>query len=73
MEDGAFTAGAVEVLLRAVEQERGLKQFALNQPLRVVITGTAVGAGIYETAELLGRAETCARILHAETSWQREV
>ena len=71
--DASFTAAAVESLLRTLEQERGLKQFALNQPLRVVITGTAVGAGIYETAEILGRSETCARILRAETSWQREV
>ena len=67
-----FTAGSVETLLRVLEEERGLKQFALNQPLRVVVTGTAVGAGIYETVELLGRDETCSRILRAETSWQRE-
>ena len=73
MEEGSFNAPAVESLLRAFEQERGMKQFALNQPLRVVVTGTAVGAGIYETVELLGRDETCARILRAETTWQREV
>ena len=72
MEDGAFTAGAAEALLRALEEERGMKQFALNQPLRVVVTGTAVGAGIYETVELLGRNETCSRILRAETSWRHE-
>ena len=73
MEAGSFAAGTVETLLRTLEQERGMKQFALNQPLRVVLTGIAVGAGIYETAELLGQAETCSRIRRAETAWPREV
>jgi len=37
----------------------------LNQPVRVAVTGTAVGAGLYETMALLGRERVLRRLEQA--------
>lgn len=59
------TAAAVEEAIHAVEEANGIKQGHLNQPLRVAVTGTTVGASMAETVEVLGKEETCARIARA--------
>jgi len=60
-----FSASSVEKLIRGVEVENGIGEGKLNQPVRVAITGTAVGAGIYETIVLLGRDRALSRINYA--------
>ena len=37
-------------------------QGKLNQPLRAAVTGVGIGAGIYETLELLGKDLSMARL-----------
>lgn len=56
------TPDAVEGLIRGVEKESGLGEFALNQPLRVAVTGSSVGAGMYETVCIIGLADSAKRI-----------
>ena len=58
----SFTAGEIEQAIRAVETAHGIGQGKLNQPLRIAITGIPVGAGVYETAEILGAASCISRI-----------
>ena len=57
-----FDAAHIETALRDVEAKLELKQFALNQPLRVALTGIAVGADMYETVVILGKEETLTRM-----------
>lgn len=57
-----FTAANIEGAIQAACDKVGLAQGKLNQPLRVAITGSGIGAGIYETAELLGRERSLARL-----------
>ena len=59
------SCSAVENLLRNTESEFELKEFALNQPFRLCATGLTVGAGMYETAVLIGCAECAGRIRSA--------
>jgi glutamyl-tRNA synthetase len=53
-----FSAADLEAAVEAVAAEFGLGHGKLNQPLRAAVTGTGIGAGIFETMELLGR-ECC--------------
>ena len=57
------SSSAIETAIREVEAQHGIAQGKLNQPLRIAVTGVTVGAGIYETAEILGPA-SCARRIH---------
>ena len=57
-----FTAAAIEEALNAQTDKSGLGHGKLNQPLRAAITGVGIGAGIYETAEILGRSKTLERM-----------
>ena len=63
--DAPESAAAVESAIRSVETVYGIQQGKLNQPLRVALTGITVGAGMYETAELLGASKCGARIRRA--------
>ncbi len=58
----AFDAATVEQAVEAVCGEVELAHGKLNQPLRAAITGTGIGAGIYETAELIGRERVLRRL-----------
>lgn len=58
--DKASGAAAIENAIRETEAQYGIAQGKLNQPLRVALTGTTVGAGVYETAEILG-LDSCVR------------
>lgn len=65
MKADGFTAAAVEAAIHGCTAACGVQQGKLNQPLRAAVTGTTVGAGIYETIELLGRDRALARLKHA--------
>jgi len=60
-----FTAATIEAVIHGITAACGIQQGKLNQPLRVAVTGTTVGAGIYETIELLGKGRTLPRLEHA--------
>jgi glutamyl-tRNA synthetase len=57
-----FADAAIEQAIREVETARGMKEGKLNQPMRVAITGQTIGAGVYETAALLGKDRVIGRI-----------
>lgn len=60
-----FTAAAVESVVEEVAAKYGIPHGKLNQPLRAAVTGTNVGAGIFETVELIGCGRTCKRLRDA--------
>lgn len=62
LDRAVFSAESIERALRQTEQERGVPHGKLNQPVRVALTGCARGAGLYETAVLLGRERTLRRL-----------
>ena len=55
----------LEAAVNALAENSGLGHGKLNQPLRVATTGTAIGAGIFETLEIIGRDKTLNRLNHA--------
>lgn len=57
-----WTAAALEQIVRDVAERTGLKLGKLAQPLRAALTGSTVSPPIFEVAEILGRAETLARL-----------
>jgi len=57
-----FDVEHVETALRGVVEREGVKPKAVFQPVRVALAGTTVSPGIFETAVVLGRAETLRRI-----------
>jgi glutamyl/glutaminyl-tRNA synthetase len=57
-----FNPDFVQKSIREAEGLNGIPEGKLNQPLRIVLTGQTTGAGIYETAELLGREKTLNRL-----------
>ncbi len=57
-----FDAAALEALLRDYVAERGVKLGQVIHALRVAVTGKAVGFGMFETLEILGRESCLARI-----------
>ena len=59
------SAPEIESAIRETETHYGIAQGKLNQPLRVALTGVTVGAGVYETAEILGPASCVRRIARA--------
>lgn len=63
-----FTVEAVDVALRALVAERGVKAKDVFQPLRVALAGTAISPGVFESAAALGREETLRRIDRALAS-----
>ncbi len=67
--DSEFTSAAIEAVIRSVTDAAGLRPGSLNQPVRVAVTGRTIGAGIYETLEVLGRDRACARLEHAVRTW----
>lgn len=57
-----FETDAVDVALRGLVAERGVKAKDVFQPLRVALAGTAVSPGVFESAAALGRDETLRRV-----------
>ncbi len=60
-----FDAASIETAVAAAAEEAGLGHGKLNQPLRAAVTGTGIGAGIYETLEILGREKAVRRLQYA--------
>lgn len=57
-----FDAASLESLLQEFVQSEGIKVGDVIHALRVAVTGKAVGFGMYETLEILGREHCVARI-----------
>jgi glutamyl-tRNA synthetase len=57
-----FSAEGIETALKAVCERLGVKPRQAFQPIRVAVTGSKVSPGLYESLELLGKAESLARI-----------
>jgi glutamyl-tRNA synthetase len=62
---GDYTEAAIEKHIRETEREAGLGEGKLNQPVRVAVSGSTIGAGLYEIMSLLGRDRVLARLDHA--------
>ncbi|MDR0881134.1 MAG: glutamate--tRNA ligase [Candidatus Adiutrix sp.] len=58
----ALTAEDFENLLRRLAEARGVKLGAIAQPLRVALTGQTASPGLFEILEILGPAQTQARL-----------
>ena len=65
LQGAEFTPGSVETAIHETTEACGIRQGKLNQPLRVAVTGTTVGPGIYETMAVLGSERVRRRIQHA--------
>jgi len=57
-----FTAEPIERELRALADRLQLKPREAFQPIRIAVTGSKVSPGLFESLELLGRAETLRRL-----------
>jgi glutamyl-tRNA synthetase len=57
-----FAAPAIETALRAMCDRLGVKPREGLQPVRIAVTGSKVSPGLFESLELLGRAEALARL-----------
>ncbi len=57
-----FEPPALEALLRDFVQERGIKTGQIIHPLRVAVTGKAIGMGLFDTLAILGRQRCLSRI-----------
>jgi glutamyl-tRNA synthetase len=62
LETATFEPKALEELVQRFAESEGVDRGKINQPLRVAVTGKAVGFGTYETLALLGRERCLARI-----------
>ena len=60
-----FSADRIESALREMAARLELKPREAFQPVRVAVTGSKVSPGLFESIELLGRAETLARLAAA--------
>ncbi len=63
--DCEFNAGAIEAAIHRTTEALEIKQGKLNLPIRVAVTGTNIGAGLYEVMELLGKERVRARLAKA--------
>ena len=61
----AFDAAELEVLLQRFIETEGIKIGDVIHAVRVAVTGKAVGFGMFETLEILGRERCLARIERA--------
>jgi glutamyl-tRNA synthetase len=60
-----WSAEQIEIALKTVCDELGVKPRQAFQPVRVAVTGSNVSPGLYESLELLGKDESLARINRA--------
>jgi glutamyl-tRNA synthetase len=61
---------AMEPVMRALAEQKGVGAGKLLQPLRVALVGSSASPGIFEVMALLGRERTLARIARAEAHLQ---
>ncbi len=57
-----FTAGQIETALKELCERLELKPRQAFAPIRVAVTGSKVSPGLYESLELLGKAESLSRV-----------
>jgi glutamyl-tRNA synthetase len=57
-----FEAAAIEAALRELAERLGLKPRQAFRPIRLALTGSEVSPGLFESLEVLGKAESIARI-----------
>jgi glutamyl-tRNA synthetase len=60
-----FSYTAIHDAISQAEKLLGVGEGKLNQFIRVAVTGTTIGAGIYETMAILGATRSLARLDHA--------
>jgi glutamyl-tRNA synthetase len=63
----AWTPDAMESLVRAMADEKGLGLGKVAQPLRAALTGSNVSPGVFEIMEILGREESLERLSRVST------
>ena len=63
-ETDPFDAAHLETTLKDFVEKRGIKIGQIIHALRVAVTGKAVGFGMFETLEILGRDRSISRIDH---------
>lgn len=61
----AFSVNSAETAMRAMAEESGVGFGVLVHPARLAVTGVTVGAGLFETMEVLGRDACVARLRRA--------
>lgn len=57
-----FTVATTEDAFKKVLEDLGIKSSELVHPVRVALTGSTVGVGLFEIMELLGQERTCCRL-----------
>ena len=57
-----FEHAALDLAVRGLAEQREIKAGVLIHAIRVALTGTMVGAGLFEILELFGRQRTLARL-----------
>jgi glutamyl-tRNA synthetase len=62
---GEWTTASIETALRALAERLELKPRKAFQPIRAAVTGTLVSPPLFESMEILGRADTLARLRRA--------
>ena len=62
----AFTAASTEQALRAFGEAQNIGIGAMVHPVRVAVSGSGEGPGLFEMLALLGRKRVCARLRGAE-------
>ena len=60
-----FSERKIEQAIHETERALELPEGKLNLPIRVAVTGSSRGAGIYETMELLGKERVLRRLDYA--------
>jgi glutamyl-tRNA synthetase len=63
-----WAAPVLEEELRALADELGQKPRQAFQPIRLAITGSKISPGLFESLELLGKAESLRRLRAAAAS-----
>jgi len=64
----SFEAASAEKAFRDLVQELGIKASDLVHPVRVALTGRAVGPGLFETMAVLGKEKTVKRLTETFTA-----
>jgi glutamyl-tRNA synthetase len=65
LDDGPWAADALKERIAAVGEGLGLKLSKAQAPVRVAVTGRAVGPPLFESLEVLGRARALGRLRSA--------
>ena len=63
--DDAFTEASTEAAMRALAESENVGFGRIVHPVRLAVTGTPVGAGMFETLVAVGREATVRRLRRA--------